>query len=170
MHQTVVRGRFLHFSGITAWLNDKIHSLKISFIILPLTILLLLTRQVTHIAEGPQADDVAMEAGKACMKQVEQRGLITAVRTGGHGASHSPNTFAVTTGCKTRWLRVAQWTKFRWLTKWHLAQYQILQSHCEEAQHYYVFSTASSMMYVAVLISQFRQEQNGSSDTEEHRY
>ena len=53
-----------------------------------------------HIAEGPQADVVAMEVGKVCVRQVEQRGLVTAVRTSGHGSSHSLNTYAATAGVK----------------------------------------------------------------------
>ena len=44
--------------------------------------------------------DVAMEAGKVCVRQAEWSGLIAAVRTGGNDVAYGWKTFAVTTDVK----------------------------------------------------------------------
>lgn len=41
-----------------------------------------------------------MEAGKVCVRQVERRGLITVVTTGGNDVAYGWKTVAVTTGVK----------------------------------------------------------------------
>ena len=68
----------------------------------------LFIRKMINTAEGPQAEGCGNGSWESVHKrQAEQRGLITAVRTGGNDVARLEN-HCCNNWCKTQWLRVMQ--------------------------------------------------------------